>query len=212
MCKLQPITLDGDVNLTQFDSKFDYVKLHNLLSNDMLGTQSAKLLCGLFGSGKKVLIAHLILILVKRNARVLLCTRSNNVADFYIRQYFHVWYHEQNDENIKPIRIYDKSCPPKTLSKQCWTRWAGNYRLQWRFVFSLQVNDTILGYYVKENEKQFRDPNNEQRDQHKLIVTTFSALTNVENMLYRQQSIYHLIVEESNKIAEWEVLGRRTII
>lgn len=142
-------------------------------------TLSSLCIMGSYGSGKKFLIAHVIRMLAQLRFRILLCTSSNTVADYYIRQYFHVWYNEQRNENIKPIRIYDKRYPLEA------------------------VHETVLGYCLRDSSDHFRNPEETELRAHNIIVTT---LENIENILYKTQFISHLIIEEAHEFFEWNIL------
>lgn len=82
-------------------------------------TPSPVLLLGPFGTGKTYTIAHVLRMLVRNsNNKILLCTHSNSAADLYIKEFFDVWYKEENNPRLKPIRIYYRLRALNTVSEQ----------------------------------------------------------------------------------------------
>lgn len=67
----------------------------------------------------------------------------------------------------------------------------------------------MLDYCLKDSQNRFRDPNNKELDEHNLTVTT---LENIKNGLHKGQLISHLIVEEADKVVEWELAIIRNLI
>lgn len=66
------------------------------------------LILGPYGTGKTSTIAQAIRILLTNdnNSRLILCTHSNSAADLYIKEFFDVWYKKNQDERLRPIRLY----------------------------------------------------------------------------------------------------------
>lgn len=64
------------------------------------------LIIGPFGTGKTFTLAQAIRQLIAQSEhRILICTHSNSAADLYIKEYLHPFAENEN-EDIKPLRIY----------------------------------------------------------------------------------------------------------
>lgn len=101
------------------------------------------LIIGPYGTGKTFTLGQSIKLLLKQpESRVLVCTHSNSAADLYIREYLHP-YLQDEDEEIKLIRIYYRNrwvqTVHETVQKYCLIDTVDNAR-----VFRSPTLDDVL--------------------------------------------------------------------
>ncbi|XP_054001757.1 probable helicase with zinc finger domain isoform X2 [Hylaeus anthracinus] len=139
------------------------------------------LLLGPFGTGKTFTIAQALHILLTKSSehKILLCTHSNSAADLYIKEFFDVWYREENNSRLKPVRIFYKGRAKNT------------------------VHPVVQGYSLMKDNGTFRDPTEEDLQNCGLIVTTLAASSSLTCL---NLSFTHIVIDEAAQALECEVL------
>ncbi|KAG5347969.1 HELZ helicase, partial [Acromyrmex charruanus] len=148
-------------------------------------TSPPVLLLGPFGTGKTFTIAHMLRMLVQNtNNRILLCTHSNSAADLYIKEFFHIWYNEDKDIRLKPVRIYYKLRSLNT------------------------VHPTVQKYCLMDEHGRFRDPVAADLQNCGLIVTTLATSSCLMSL---KLSPTHIVIDEAAQAMECEALIALTL-
>ncbi|XP_022079225.1 LOW QUALITY PROTEIN: helicase with zinc finger domain 2-like [Acanthaster planci] len=183
--------------------RFPYIDADNLQETNFRQERAASFICqhggsdalpmhgvgpllvfGPFGTGKTYTLATAVKRTVTRRplCRILICTRSNSAADWYITEHLHKFVEQTwSKYHIRMIRIYT------------------NYR-------KLMTIDPIVRPYVLMDENgQVQLPDAAMIRKYQIVITTV-AMSGYLGQIDLQGHFTHILVDEAGQTLETEVL------
>ncbi|ESO87147.1 hypothetical protein LOTGIDRAFT_106967, partial [Lottia gigantea] len=144
------------------------------------------LIVGPFGTGKTYTLAQAAKQVLKQldGSRILICTHSNSAGDLYIKDFFHAWFEEGNEE-MKPLRIIYKN------------RWVQT------------VSETVLKYSLFDSHTStFKYPTLEDLEKHRVIITTLNTARYISDLNISKGKWFfsHIFIDEAAQALECETL------